>query len=395
MPPKKILIFSIVYYPQYVGGAELAVHEITKRIDGEQVEFHLIALRRSIYDEREERIGNVVVHRIGWPFFADDIVQFHPVIVTMQKFFYPVGAFFCAIQLHRRHCFNALWSLMANYAGFAAVFFKMVYPKMPLILSLQEGDSENHLKYRWGGLIGLSWKLTLKKTNFLAAISQYLLDRARGFGFLGVASVIPNGVNVSQFSNQISDDEKKEVRKKIGLHENDVALITASRLTEKNGIADVITALPLLPDHVKFVIIGVGELESALKNLVKKLSVESRVFFLGFVEHAALIPYLHASDIFIRPSLSEGMGNSFIEAMAARVPVIATPVGGIIDFLIDGKTGYFCAPQDSQSIAAVVMRVMHDEHENEIIENAFHMVAEKYDWNLIAQEMNKNIFEKI
>jgi len=99
--------------------------------------------------------------------------------------------------------------------------------------------------------------------------------------------------------------------------------------------------------------------------------------------------------------LSEGFGNSFIEAMACRIPVIATPVGGIVDFLQDSSnasgqvaTGYFCEPQNPESIIKAVEKVISDPNKNKIIENAYNMVKEKYDWNLITKQITE-VFNKI
>lgn len=395
MAAKKILIFSIVYYPQYVGGAEVAVKEITDRISSSECEFHVIALRRSAVDAREEKIGNTIVHRIGWPIFKDDIVAHHPAMIALNKICYPINAWWTAITLHRTNNFQATWSIMANYSGLAAYFFKRTNPSVPFILSLQEGDSEEHLTYRWGGLISLTWKLTLARANFVAAISNYLLQRATTIGFKGTAHVIPNGVSVDSFSEKVSAEERILLRKKIGLSDDVVALITSSRLTIKNGVRDVIVALTILPPRVKFVICGVGELDAELKKLVAKHRLEDRVFFVGFVDHARLKNYLDAADIFIRPSLSEGFGSSFIEAMAAQIPVIATPVGGIVDFLIDAQTGYFCKPQDPRSIADTVNKVIADENKEKIIAHASEMVRTTYDWSHVAAEINEKIFSKV
>jgi len=103
---------------------------------------------------------------------------------------------------------------------------------------------------------------------------------------------------------------------------------------------------------------------------------------------------MQVADIFIRPSRSEGQGISFLEAMACKIPVIATPVGGIVDFLKDGETGYFCQPENPESIAETVKRVISDPNKNQIIENAYEMVKEKYDWDLIARQVAE-IFNEI
>jgi glycosyltransferase involved in cell wall biosynthesis len=111
--------------------------------------------------------------------------------------------------------------------------------------------------------------------------------------------------------------------------------------------------------------------------------------------------YLKSCDIFIRPSLSEGLGNSFIEAMAAELPVIATPVGGIVDFLFDptlplvssglcgasDQTGYFCKPANPESIKDTVNHALNNAQKNEVIQNAKKRAIEKYDWASIAMQM--------
>ena len=104
---------------------------------------------------------------------------------------------------------------------------------------------------------------------------------------------------------------------------------------------------------------------------------------------------MKASDIFIRPSRSEGFGNSFVEAMAAKLPVIATDVGGISDFLIHKKTGLVCGLNDSNDIAHKVDMYTRDINlRNEIIDNAHEMVKEKYDWDTVSIKM-KDIFIKL
>jgi glycosyltransferase involved in cell wall biosynthesis len=116
---------------------------------------------------------------------------------------------------------------------------------------------------------------------------------------------------------------------------------------------------------------------------------------LGFLPHQDIPKYFSICDIFIRPSRSEGFGNSFIEAMASGLPVIATPVGGIPDFIDDKETGVFCSPDSPQSIVKAVNILMGNEVlRKTIIENAHKRVNERYGWSQITAQM-KAVFDSI
>jgi glycosyltransferase involved in cell wall biosynthesis len=275
---------------------------------------------------------------------------------------------------------------MANYAGFAALFFKLRFPKVKFLLTLQEGDPIPHIKRRVRLVYPLFRKI-FEKADSIQAISNYLADFALSMNPRAKVAVVPNGVDIAAFEKKDSvaiGKVKADLQKK----EGDAFLVTASRLTHKNGLDTVIGSLPLLPANISFVILGVGELEAELKALAKRLGVESRVKLVGFVKYEEIPAYLHASDIFIRPSRSEGFGNSFVEAMAAGLPVIATPVGGIVDFLEDKKTGVFCQPDDPASVAKAVELILGDSALREdSMKNAREMVRSRYGWDRVAQAM--------
>ena len=373
--PKRILIFSLVYYPRFIGGAEVAIKEITDRLPKGEYEFDMVTL--SMGDPSFEKIGNVNVHRVG-----------------SNKYFFTLHAAWKARWLHRKNKYDATWSMMANYAGFAALFFKLKHPKVPFILSLQEGDPIDHIKRRVRFVYPL-FKMIFTRADRIQTISNYLADFARDMSSFSSPSgqgknivVVPNGVDVAAFSADVVPAE-------IGKKEGDVFLITASRLVIKNAVPDIIKALRFLPQNVKLLICGTGNEEANLRALTDKLLLGSRVVFKGFVPQGELPKYLKASDIFVRPSLSEGFGNAFIEAMAARVPVIATPVGGIVDFLTDKKTGLFCAVSEPKDLAKKVEIYMRDiALREEIVDNAFEMVKDRYDWSLVAKDMKEKVFGK-
>lgn len=365
----KVLIFSTAYFP-FVGGAEVAVKELTDRL-GSEIKFDLITAKLGRGLPSVEKIGSVTVHRIGVG------------VPLIDKFFLPYFGAAKAWQLHRQNHYDYFWCIMATFASGVAYIANWFQKKVPIILTLQEGDSEEWLTRRWFGLLNLSWKMALKRTSILTALSTYLVERGRRLGFKGEGFIIPNGVEVGRFINnspRVMGDE--------------IVLVTVSRLVEKNGVEDVIEAMKFMPENIKFKIAGSGILEKSLKSLVKKLKLENRVEFLGTVSQGELPAFLHSADIFIRPSLSEGQGISFLEAMAAGLPVIATPVGGIPDFLKDGETGLFVPPNNPRLIAFQVQKLISDRVlRDKIVMNAKRMVREKYDWDLIAKEMKSKVFQ--
>ena len=398
--PKKVLIFSVTYYPRLVGGDVVAVKEITNRIDPKEFEFHLITLRFDKNLPREEKIGNVNVYRLGFVGDMKESADSLKFPLHYNKYLFTILGAWKAFRLSRKIKFDLSWSVMANYAGFAALFFKFLKLKIPFLLTLQEGDPFEYTKKRVGIFYPL-FKMIFTRADAVQAISHYLARHAKDMGFKGEPKVVPNGVDIDRFDIEISREERVKIREKLGLKENDIALVTTSRLVIKNGVGDVIEALAKLPENVKFVIFGEGYLKENLKLRIENLKLGDRVFLKGFIDHKEMPKYLKASDIFVRPSLSEGFGNSFIEAMAARLPVVATRVGGIADFLEDPSnssgqvaTGYVCKPQNPQSVANTVNRAINDVGQNRIIDNAYKMVKEKYDWTIIALQM-KGIFNTL
>ena len=402
---KRILIFSLAYTP-YVGGAELCVKEITDRFDQNEYSFDMVTLRFDRTLPAVEKIGNVTVHRIG--FTAENVKvsdRALPWQIKLAKFLFPLTAFFKARSLHQEKAYDAIWAMMANQAGFGALFFKYTHPRVPYFLELQDGNSLRQVRARRPITI-LFWPLyraIYRHADIIKTISNFIKDLAREVGYRGPIVVIPNGVDIAKFSAPVADEDTTESKKKFGKTMGDVFLFTASRLVLSRGIEDAIRALPFLPANVKFLIAGDGEDRGKLEAIAAKAGVAARVIFAGHIDHKELPSIYQLSDIFVRPSLVEGMGSAFIESFAAGLPVVATPVGGIPDFLSDPDrspdtepTGLFCNVRDPESVARAVKKYMEDPVLTaRIVKNAKELAAQKYDWDLIAKEMREKVFEPL
>ncbi len=370
-----IVIFSTAYFP-LVGGAEVAMKEITDRLPNET--FHLVTARIRSGLVSTERIGNVQVHRLGVG---------HPIDKYLLPFLSPWKAWM--IQRHVER--PIAWALMASFGGFGALFYTWLRPKARFLLTLQEGDPLEYIDKRVG-IFQSIFKQIFRRADAVQAISYFLADWAVRMGARVIPEVVPNGVDIERFSVVLNDGEREQIRSRLGYGSDDVVLITTSRLTLKNGIDDVIRALPELPERVKFLVVGEGEDREQLLALMKEKQVEDRVQLLGKRDHAELPKLLLVSDMFIRASLSEGLGISFLEAMAVGLPVIATPVGGIPDFLKDGETGVFCEPRDAGSVAVAVKRLLDDQSLiKKLRQQGPDLVQKSYDWELIARRMGEII----
>ena len=378
----RVAIFSLAYSP-FVGGAEIAVKEITDRLPSHDLvvsspnHFFCFTHRFDNSWPKKEKIGNVEVFRLGKK-------------SSLAKIIYIFRAWRAAERLHKEKPFEAIWAIMAAYAGFAALLFKLRHPRIPFLLTLQEGDSEAHILKRVG-IFYPAWTWIFKKADYIQAISNYLADFGKKYGARCPVEVVPNGVDVDKFKIQNSKFKITDQNPKV--------IITTSRLVYKNGVDILIRSLSELEKlqitNYKLQILGSGPDEQKLKTLAKELGVEDQVEFLGHVVPEKILEYLEKADIFVRMSRSEGLGNSFLEAMAAGLPVIGTNVGGIPDFLRDGETGLFAKVDDAADCAQKIKRLMDDQDLRKLLgENGRKLVEEKYHWNQIADKMGY-IFNKL
>lgn len=199
-----------------------------------------------------------------------------------------------------------------------------------------------------------------------------------------VLSIAPNITNLNLIpmgvTNAPSDNIRcQELRKKYKI-EHSPLLIFVGRLVDVKGVEDLLYSLAILKakyKKIQLLILGDGPLRVPLESLANKLSINNNVVFKGWVESKEIINYLKAADIFIGPSKCsedgsvEAQGISFIEAMQAGTPVIASNVGGIVDVIQHGKTGLLVEQSSPEQIASSVLRIINDKAlEKKIIKEA-------------------------
>lgn len=387
---KHILIFSLAYYPSHVSGAEVAIKEITDRVDPTEIAFSMVTHRFSRASPRVEQVGNVRVYRVG----------FGPSYVS--KVFFVLLAARKAATLHRQRPFDAFWVMM-TYMLFPLVFAKILGIRGPYVLTLQDGDTYEKVFERWfirPVVPILNWGF--RNATMVQAISAYLATWPKKRGYKYHVEIIPNGASV-QSTQEYTREEVDALKNKLGKKEGDIFLLSIGRLVHQKAIDDGIRALVLLPAHIQLVIVGEGPDKDMLVQLAQTEGVSGRVQFVGHVDRNETALYRRACDIFVLPSRSEGQGISFLSTMAAGMPVVTTQEGGIADFLFDAKrnpdkptTGFAVDKNNPEQIAAAVKEIIaNPERAQEVAKTAQAMVAKDYNWDVIAKDMQNKVFSRL
>jgi glycosyltransferase involved in cell wall biosynthesis len=140
-------------------------------------------------------------------------------------------------------------------------------------------------------------------------------------------------------------------------------IFCAARLSPQKGHAFLLEAIKSLVEQghaLELRLAGDGPRKEQLSNLAERFQISDRVSFLGFLTEDQVIRELEQSDLFVLPSLVEGLPVSAMEAMAIGVPVIATNIAGTSELIEDGKTGLLIRPSDSQAISDAILRLIND-----------------------------------
>jgi len=362
---QKILIFSLDYFPR-IGGAEIAIREICRR--SPDFSYILITSLKDSTLPRQELIGNVWVIRVGFG------------LAALDKYCLPLFGWWRGLKEQRREKLALVWGVMANTAGLAALFLKLTHPQIPYLLTLQEGDPPEYYWRRvwfWYPL----YRLIYQKADHIQVISNYLKAWPTTHGYQGAVDVIPNGVDLKNFMGNLFEK----------LPDSDPVVITSSRLAYKNGIDILIRAVALLKAQghgLKALVVGDGPERKSLEKLAADLGITNELTFFGRVPYEYVPQFLERAAVFVRPSRSEGLGNSFLEAMAMGLTVVGTPVGGIPDFLQDGVTGFLVEPNSPAALAEKLRWIFANRAlAAAAARNGQKLVQENYSWDKAAAAM--------
>lgn len=248
--------------------------------------------------------------------------------------------------------------------------------------------------------VGLKGKIkrsiAIKGANRVFSNSSFTQGIVKKLGVpLRKTTILHPGISKSFLINS-AKTSNCDIKEKLGLKKKKIVL-TLSRLVERKGIDKTIEAIALvrqeIPDIV-YVIAGDGPYRNALEELMKKLHLQDNVVFTGYVTEDKKAFYYNAAEIFIMPNRElengdvEGFGIVFLEANAYRKPVIGGKSGGVVDAIVDGKTGLLVNPTDAKEIAFAIIRLLgNKDYATQLGVQGRKRVERDFNWEVIVSRM--------
>jgi len=239
------------------------------------------------------------------------------------------------------------WLFHANITGRILGRFN----KVPLIIASRRSTN-----------IGGSWReILMRKTSGMndriIAVSEAARQAEINNSKIPPNKVVTihNGLDTTLYKS-VSDEAIKTIRDSFEIPDDAILLGAVGRLHPAKGFNDLITAMELLErktSSTHLLIVGEGELMDQLKLQVRKSNLDGKIKFAGIRNDIPEI--MSAFDIFVSPSLWEGLPNVVLEAMAAGKPVVATSVGGTPEVVVDSLTGLLVPPHNPEALANAIL----------------------------------------
>lgn len=186
---------------------------------------------------------------------------------------------------------------------------------------------ENYTHYIWNGMLikrqHVKWysKLFCSQTQGVIAPSRMTYQTLLDYGVKVPIQIIPTGVKLPKFDPNI----RHELRQQMGLREDDLVLLSLSRISKEKSIDEIIEAFPKIKQsysNAHLLIVGDGPQRASLEALVRGYGLED-VHFIGEIDHKEVFRYYQMADIYVNASESESQGLTYLEALANRLPMIA------------------------------------------------------------------------
>jgi len=377
----KIAFLTEKYTPD-IGGLAISTHRLANLLADAGHEIRLFVPTSNLPLSETDTLSSnrISVTRFGAHKRVDDTL---------------VDWFELIVQAHQKESFDIIQAYFLPQAGFVATYAGK-YLNIPSIVSIRGNDIEraafdpskfSHVMF------------ALQNANAVTTNASVLVKKAKAFIDREII-LIPNGIDTEHFKPierntllaealeiesgklKVEEGKKKEERKVISF---------VGELREKKGLQTLLLAYAQVNKKQPVTLLIVGEIRQGEdKKFFDEFQVtnpDSRIIVTGLIPHKDLPAYYSLIDVFVHPSLRDGMPNAVLEAMACGKTVIATPVGGVIDVIDNKKNGYFVNVNDVDGLSNKIIEVLNSNQE-EIQKSARETVLNQF---TLEQELQANL----
>ncbi|HNM37272.1 MAG TPA: glycosyltransferase family 4 protein [Anaerolineales bacterium] len=342
----KIALLSEKYTPD-LGGLAISTGRLGEMLAAAGHDVRLFAPTSNLSPtiKQTQRSGGVYVTRFGAHKRVDDTL---------------VDWFELIVEEHKREPFDLIHAYFLPMAGFVGTYAGK-YLSIPSVVSIRGNDIEraafdpskfSHVMY------------ALQNASAVTTNASILAKKAKAF-FDREVHIIPNGIDTERFKPMeknsvlaealgLVDEKKKE--------EGKFVMGFVGELREKKGLATLLSGYAQATKTRPVSLLIVGEVREGEDKKYfeefKSNNPQLSITVTGHVPHKDLPAYYSLMDVFVHPSLRDGMPNAVLEAMACGVPVIATPVGGALDVLEDGVNGFLVDVNDAPQLAEKIAKTL-------------------------------------
>ncbi|MDO8643199.1 MAG: glycosyltransferase family 4 protein [Candidatus Woesearchaeota archaeon] len=378
MKAMNILLMSPTFFPVR-GGTEQVLAEIAKRLAKKNGVTLITPWLKGANDTRYEK--ELSTHIIRIP--SINITGLNVVIPQFALLFY-LPYFFLKQRLSGKkidvvHLFH-----IYNLGGIVALWEKIM--RFPLVISLTGWDTYDPVKPLPKAINPyLAW--VMNSADAVTTMCTHMKKSAEAQGCRKEIALIPHGTTMPELK------EKKgfDLRKKYGIEQDRKIVFSLQRLFPRKGMEYLIRAIPLViqkNSNVTFVIGGKGPEKERLETLSRELGVETHIVFAGFIPDDELKNYYAAANLFALPSLYEGFGVVYVDALSCGVPVVTTRCGGPED-IITHDNGILVPIRDEQAFADALICALEKQWDKKKISKS----AQQYDWKKIVEQYQE-IYQK-
>ena len=372
-----------------IGGMQSQIYLLTKALADLEVKQEVITIKPP-WTKRIENINSVRINRFGLP-------------IPIRRQLYEIPALIQAVQRAPED-----FDLVHCHSGedIAVILIGLAAAKragIPLVLTIHNSwnftyraaKNTQRIRQTLGKKIEI---LGLRHANVICTLTKRTaklfsekanVDPQKIF-------VIPDMVDLTRFRSRKSFEEIKIFAKYYCIPKSHNYIVFHGRLVPQKGVIYLLRAVALLReqgDEFVVIICGDGPERPKLEKEAKRLKLSKIIVFTRFIRHDDVPILLSIANIFILPSIFEEFGSTLLEAMAMRLPIVASRIGGIPEIIKHFKNGLLVPPMDAKSLANAISVLLHDSNwAHQLGEQAYRDV-QKYDNIQVAKKL-KSVYTK-